>query len=93
MEVLTIMQVQIKFTTAGCSVITGNFAPGDLLRTSPEMARHLVEEAKCAEYTTTPQGQATTQPKAAAKPSKRAAAAAPDTTTNDAAEPAEGSAP
>jgi hypothetical protein len=50
MEVLTIMQVQIKFTTTGCSAITGNFAPGDLLRTSAEMARHLVDDAKCAEY-------------------------------------------
>ena len=50
MEVLTIMQVQIKFTAVGCTALTRNFAPGDLLRTSPEMASHLVKEAKCAEY-------------------------------------------
>jgi hypothetical protein len=50
MEITIIMQVQIKFITTGCSAITGNFAPGDLLRTSPEMASHLVDDAKCAEY-------------------------------------------
>ena len=44
------MQVQIKFTASGSSSATGNFAPGDLLRCSPEMARHLVDEAQCAQY-------------------------------------------
>ena len=44
------MQVQIKFTAHGCIAVTGNFAPGDLLRTSADVARHLVKEAKCAEY-------------------------------------------
>ena len=44
------MQVQIKFTASGSSSATGSFAPGDLLRCSAEMARHLVEEAHCAHY-------------------------------------------
>lgn len=48
------MQVQIKFTASGSSSATGNFAPGDLLRCSAEMARHLVEEAQCAQYTRPP---------------------------------------
>ena len=44
------MQVQIKFVARGSSSATGNFAPGDLLRCSAEMARHLVEDARCAVY-------------------------------------------
>lgn len=52
------MQVQIKFTAHGCSAVTGNFAPGDLLRTSADVARHLVKDAKCAEYVTAQSAQA-----------------------------------
>jgi hypothetical protein len=55
------MQVQIKFTATGSSAITGNFAPGDVLRCAPEVARHLVEEAGCAKYTEATAG---TQPPA-----------------------------
>lgn len=44
------MQVQIIFTASGSSSVTGNFAPGDVLRCSAELARHLVEEAQCARY-------------------------------------------
>lgn len=44
------MQVQIIFTASGSSSATGNFAPGDLLRCSADLARHLVEEARCARY-------------------------------------------
>jgi hypothetical protein len=42
---------QIKFTTYGSNTAAGNFAPGDLLRCSDDMARHLVEAARCAAYT------------------------------------------
>jgi hypothetical protein len=42
--------VQIKFTTFGATSASGSFGPGDVLRCSPEMARHLVEDAKCAKY-------------------------------------------
>jgi hypothetical protein len=48
------MQTQIKFITFGASSAGGSFAPGDTLRCSEEMARHLVEEAKCAKYLTAP---------------------------------------
>lgn len=44
------MQVQIKFTASGCSSVTGNFAPGDLLRCDEAHARHLVDEVGCAVY-------------------------------------------
>ncbi len=44
------MQVQIKFIARGSSSVTGNFAPGDLMRCSAEHARHLVDEAQCAVY-------------------------------------------
>lgn len=42
--------VQIKFTSQGWSAAFGSFGPGDLLRCSPEAARHFVHEAKCASY-------------------------------------------
>lgn len=57
------MQVQIKFTATGCNMMTGNFAPGDLMRTTAEFARHLVEEAKCAAYVERPQVEAPQQSK------------------------------
>lgn len=42
--------VQIKFITFGATSAGGSFAPGDVLRCSPDMAKHLVEEAQCARY-------------------------------------------
>lgn len=42
--------VQIKFTTFGATSVGGSFGPGDILRCSPDMAKHLVEEAQCAKY-------------------------------------------
>lgn len=42
--------VQIKFTKFGANSLFGGFAPGDTLRCSPEMAKHLVEETQVAEY-------------------------------------------
>lgn len=44
------MQVQIIFTATGSSSAIGNFSPGDTLRCSADLARHLVEEAQCARY-------------------------------------------
>ena len=44
------MRTQIVFTAFGSSSATGNFAPGDALACSPELARHLVDEACCARY-------------------------------------------
>jgi hypothetical protein len=42
--------VEVKFTKFGANSAFGGFAPGDKLRTSEDMARHLVEEAAVAEY-------------------------------------------
>ncbi len=48
------MQVAIKFTAfGGCSAF-GEFSPGDVARVSADMARHLVEEARCAKYVDAP---------------------------------------
>jgi hypothetical protein len=65
------MQVQIKFTARGSSQITGNFAPGDLLRCSAEHARHLVEDARCAVYVAAPVQAAPENRDAARKPRAR----------------------
>lgn len=51
------MQVSIRFKAQGSNSAFGNFARGDLLRCSPAMARHLVEEAKVATYTQEPQAE------------------------------------
>ena len=48
------MQVQIKFTVGGANSVCGGFSAGDMLRCSAAMAKHLVEDAKCAEYAATP---------------------------------------
>jgi hypothetical protein len=42
--------VQIRFKAFGASTEFGSFAPGDLFRCNEALARHLVEEAQCAEY-------------------------------------------
>jgi hypothetical protein len=42
---------QIKFTASGSSAKYGAFKAGDILKCSPEEAKHFVEEANAAEYT------------------------------------------
>lgn len=42
--------VQIKFTKFGANSQFGGFAPGDTMRCSPELAKHLVDETQVAEY-------------------------------------------
>lgn len=45
------MTASIKFTTSGACTELGGFAPGDIARNvSDALARHLVEEARCAKY-------------------------------------------
>lgn len=46
--------MQVKFTTNGANSAFGGFCAGDTLRCSPEMAKHLVEEIKCARYMEAP---------------------------------------
>lgn len=48
------MRQLIQFTRNGCNTLLGNFGPGDRLRCSADMARHLVEQARCARYVNEP---------------------------------------
>ena len=63
------MQVQIKFIVSGANSVCGGFVTGDTARIDAAFAKHLVDDAKCAEYVTA-------QPEApaeeAAKPAKKA---------------------
>lgn len=61
---------QVKFTTFGANSAFGGFAPGDTLRCSPELARHLVEEIGCAQYMDAPT-KAEDVPQPQASPRKR----------------------
>lgn len=42
--------VQVKFKTFGANSAFGSFAPGDTMRCSEAMAKHLVEEMLCAVF-------------------------------------------
>jgi hypothetical protein len=44
------MLVCIEFVTFGAVSSLGNFAPKDRARVSPGLAKHLVEEVRCARY-------------------------------------------
>lgn len=63
------MQVQIKFIVSGACSAVGGFAPGDTARIDAALAKHLVDEAKCAVYTTKP---VIEKPVEVVKPAKKA---------------------
>ena len=42
--------VQVRFKTQGANSLLGGFSSGDVARVNAEFARHLVEEAKVADY-------------------------------------------
>ena len=42
--------VKIRFIRQGANSLIGGFSSGDLARVSEDFARHLVEEARVAEY-------------------------------------------
>ena len=46
--------VQVRFIWQGANSLIGGFASGDLARVSDAFARHLVEEARVAEYVQAP---------------------------------------
>lgn len=46
--------VQVKFTTFGANTAFGSFAPGETLRCSEALAKHLVDEIRCAKYVEAP---------------------------------------
>lgn len=73
MKRTTHMPTSIKFTTSGACSALGGFAPGDVARNVPDaLARHLVEEARCAKYLTP----AAPAPEKALRPRKPKPAAA-----------------
>lgn len=69
--------VQIRFIAQGSNSLIGGFTSGDLARVGPELARHLVEEAKVAQYVTAEaprrEAQASPQPETRRRASKTAA--------------------
>lgn len=60
---------KIQFTTNGANSLIGGFASGDLLVCAPALARHLVEEARCARYVV-PAGEEPAAPAPAPAPTK-----------------------
>jgi hypothetical protein len=63
--------IQVKFTAFGANSAFGGFAPGDTLRCSPAMAKHLVEEIGCARYIEA-KAPEDTKPAAETKPKRKA---------------------
>ena len=59
--------VQIRFIRQGANSLIGGFSSGDLARVSEDFARHLVEEARVAEYAQAQQKEAAA-PKRGRKP-------------------------
>lgn len=59
--------VQIRFIRQGANSLIGGFSSGDLARVSEDFARHLVEEARVAEYVQAQQKEAAV-PKRGRKP-------------------------
>ena len=59
--------VQIRFIRQGANSLIGGFSSGDLARVSEDFARHLVEDARVAEYVQAQQKEAAV-PKRGRKP-------------------------
>lgn len=57
------MRSTVKFTHQGHSALVGTFGPGDRFTGDTEFCRHLVEDARCAEWVDAPSAQ---QPEALA---------------------------
>lgn len=62
--------VKVKFITNGANSAFGGFVAGDELRCSEAMAKHLVDDVKCAKYVETQQK---IEPEDKPKPVKRKA--------------------
>lgn len=46
--------IQIRFTAQGANSAIGGFNSGDMARVGEALAKHLVDEARVAEYVTAP---------------------------------------
>lgn len=66
------MQVQIRFTAQGSNTYVGGFTHGDVARVGEALARHLVDEARVAEYVLPPVSHETDEPGKAETAAKRA---------------------
>lgn len=62
--------VQVRFKTQGANSLLGGFSAGDVARVGAEFARHLVDEAKVADYVNQPEAEQSAQQDI--KPSRRA---------------------
>lgn len=62
--------IQIRFIAQGSNSLIGGFSSGDIARVGAALARHLVEEARVAEYVAG-SGPVAAQPAEEAKPAKR----------------------
>jgi len=62
--------VQVRFKTQGANSLLGGFSSGDVARVNADFARHLVDEAKVADYVNQPQAEQSAQQDT--KPSRRA---------------------
>ena len=63
--------VEVEILTQAITAQYGTLSAGDILRTTPEFARHLVDDAQAARYTTPPAPPSTTR--AARTPSNKKA--------------------
>jgi len=65
--------IKVKITRTAISPVHGNMSPGDILTVSEAFAKHLVEDAQCAEYLTPPKVAETPkeEPKAQKEPKKK----------------------
>lgn len=63
--------IQIRFKAQGANSLVGGFSHGDLARVGEALAKHLVEEAKVAEYVTAPQPAAPVAAEETPKKSRR----------------------
>jgi hypothetical protein len=63
--------IKVKFLTFGANSAFGSFGPGDVMSCPSDLAKHLVEEAKVAEYTDTPQATNEDAPQPTAPSRKR----------------------
>lgn len=62
--------VQVRFKAQGANSLLGGFSAGDVARVGAEFARHLVDEAKVADYVNQPEAEQSAQQDI--KPSRRA---------------------
>jgi hypothetical protein len=74
--------VNIRFKAQGANSVIGSFSSGDIANVSETFARHLVEEARVAEYLKAGEPAKPAKPAKAAKKPRQEAAAVPPAPTS-----------